>query len=356
MKGSEIQKIKDALGDKVCIVGHHYQHEDVIKYCDITGDSLELARKVALETAPHIVFCGVYFMAESGALLAREGQNIYIPDPKANCDMSLMTPAPLLEKITAILHEKALAEGRKIVPLAYVNTSLAVKDVVGRYGGAVCTSANAKTMLKWALDTAAEAENGGYVLFLPDRNLAQNMAVQLGMTANDWHVLNVEDEGAKLDMQAISQAKMLLWPGYCPIHEEFTTEHIAAFRREHADCTVVVHPESPRDVVGASDGSGSTTYLIEAVKNSPKGSTIIVGTECNLVERLRVNYAHHCTVIPLRSVYCADMGLITEAKLLKTLQDIQNGTAEPVRIPSEQISSAKSSLERMLDVCSKAGV
>ncbi len=352
----EIRALKTSLGDKVCIVGHHYQSDAIIKYCDITGDSFERARKVAKETAPHIIFCGVYFMAESGALLARDGQNIYIPDPKANCDMSLMTPAPLLNKIMDLLHKKAMSEGRKIVPLAYVNTSLAVKDVVVRYEGAVCTSANAKTMLQWALDTAAQGENGGFVIFLAVKNLGRNMAVQLGLGEQDWHELNVNNEGADLDMQAISQAKILLWPGYCPIHEEFTLEHIAAFRQQYADCSVVVHPESPPHVVAASDGSGSTTYLIEAVKKSPKGSTVIVGTEGNLVERLRDDYAKHCTVIPLRSVYCADMGLITEEKLLKTLQDINNNTATPVRIPKEQVATAKSSLERMLDVCAKANI
>ncbi len=352
----QIQALKAKLGDKLCIVGHHYQNENVIQHCDITGDSLELARKVALETAPHIVFCGVYFMAESGALLAREGQNIYIPDAKANCDMSLMTPADQLESVMKILHAKATEQGRSIIPLAYVNTSLAVKDVVGRYGGAVCTSANAKIMLKWALEQVAQGDNGGAVVFLPDKNLAQNMAVQLGLSEKDWHILNVEGDGEYLDFSAINQAKILLWPGYCPIHEEFTTEHIANFRREHTGCTVVVHPECPQDVVAASDGSGSTTFLIEAVKKCAKGSTIIVGTEGNLVERLRANYKEHCTVIPLRSVYCMDMGLITEEKLLTTLQKIDNGTAQAVRIPQEQVDTAKASLERMLEVCAKAGI
>ncbi len=356
MKTQEIQRLKAKFGDSLCIVGHHYQHENVIQHCDITGDSLELARKVALETAPHIIFCGVYFMAESGALLARDGQNIYIPDEKANCDMSLMTPADQLESVMNILHAKATEEGRCIVPLAYVNTSLAVKDVVGRYGGAVCTSANAKIMLEWALKKAAEGKNGGAVLFLPDKNLAQNMAVQLGLTSKDWHILNVDNDGANLDMSAISQAKMLLWPGYCPIHEEFSVEQMNAFRREHKNCRVVVHPECPPEIVAASDGSGSTTYLIEAVKNSPQGSTVIVGTEGNLVNRLRDTYATQCTVIPLRSVYCKDMGLITESKLLKTLQDIESGTAQAVRIPKEQIPTAKSSLERMMEVCTQAGI
>ncbi len=350
---NEIQALKAALGDKVCIVGHHYQNEDVIKYCDITGDSLELARKVALETAPHIVFCGVYFMAESGALLARQGQNIYIPDANANCVMSQMTPAPLLEKVLQRIHAVASAEGRKIVPLAYVNTSLAVKDVVGRYGGAVCTSANAKTMLAWALKEAGEE---GHVVFLPDKNLAKNTAVQLGLTEEDWLVLNVRGGGEHIDMDKARKAKMLLWPGCCAIHAKFSAQHIASMRNEYQGCKVVVHPECNHAVVNAADGSGSTTYLIECVKNSPAGSTVIVGTEGNLVERLREVYAQHCTVLPLRSVYCSDMAKINEEKLLHILRGIQDGSAEPVRIPQEQVSAAKKSLERMLEVCAKAGV
>ncbi len=349
----DIEALKAALGKDVCIVGHHYQNENVIQYCDITGDSLELARKVALETAPHIIFCGVYFMAESGALLARPGQNIYIPDAKANCVMSQMTPAPLLEKVMQRIYAAASAEGRKIVPLAYVNTSLAVKDVVGRYGGAVCTSANAKTMLAWALKEAGEQ---GHVVFLPDKNLAQNTAVQLGLGEKDWLVLDVRGGGEQMDMQAMRHKKMLLWPGCCAIHAKFSAQQIDQMRQKYAGCTVVVHPECNHSVVNAADGSGSTTYLIDCVKNSTAGSTVIVGTEGNLVERLREDYAAHCTVVPLRSVYCSDMAKISEEKLLHTLRGIQDGTAQAVRIPQEQVAAAKQSLERMLTVCTQAGV
>ncbi len=353
MNFEDIYELRDALGDKVCIMGHHYQSEEVVEHCDITGDSLELARKVAGISAPHVILCGVYFMAESAALLAREGQQIHIPDPRANCVMSQMTPAPLLEKVITKVHAAASAEGRKVIPLAYVNTSVAVKSVVGRFGGAVCTSANAKVMLQWALK---EAGDDGYVFFLPDKNLAQNTAVQLGLTEQDWHVLNIKGSGENIDLEGMRQARMLLWPGCCAIHAKFSAQQIAAMREEYEGCQVVVHPECNHDVVKVADGSGSTTYLIECVKNAPKGSTVIVGTEGNLVERLREDYAKHCQVVPLRSVYCSDMAKITDEKLFDTLLAIHEGKADIVTVPEEQKAPAKASLDRMLEACIKAGI
>ncbi len=358
----KIQEVKASLGDKVCIVGHHYQAEEVVRHCDIAGDSLELARKVAAVTAPHIIFCGVYFMAESAALLAREGQSVYIPDADADCVMSQMAPAPLLEIVLTKLCEEAQAKGKTIVPLAYVNTSLAVKDVVGRFGGAVCTSANASTMLKWALGMTDDNSVGDaqrQVLFLPDQNLGRNTAAQLGLSEKDWHSLNVRKQGTCLDLEAASKARILLWPGYCPIHEDFSTEQVAAMREKYPQCKVVVHPESTPEVVNASDGSGSTSYLIDYVAGSTKGSTIIIGTETNLVQRLGERFANHCTVIPLRITYCSDMGKITEEKLLQSLMRLHNAEEArefAVKIPSAQMEAARKSLERMLEACAKAGV
>ncbi len=341
----KIAALKLELKDKVCVVGHHYQADEIIKHCDITGDSLELARKVSDITAANIIFCGVYFMAESAALLARDGQNVYIPDHSANCVMSQMTPAPLLEKVLAAIIENS---NKKIIPLAYVNTSLAVKDVVGKFGGAVCTSANAKTMLKWAF------EQGEQVLFLPDKNLARNTARQLGLDSEKEHILNVRAGGSELDFEAINNSKLLLWPGCCAIHAKFNPYYILQARTRYMDCKIYVHPECSPVVVENSDGAGSTSYLIDVVSKSPKGSTIIVGTESNLVLRLRKQYEGHCNVLPLRDAYCSDMAKINAEKLLLTLQNIKNNQENPVQIPSSQVENARKSLERMLEACAKA--
>ena len=343
---SQIRSLKEQMGDSVCVVGHHYQAENVITHCDITGDSLELARRVAEVTAPHIVFCGVFFMAESAALLARAGQQVYLPETAANCVMSQMTPATLVNQVL----EQLTNAGRKITPLAYVNTSLAVKAVVGRFGGAVCTSANARTMLRWAMD------QGEGVLFLPDRHLGRNTARSLGMDDKDWMVVDVRRKGDGLDMERAARTPLLLWPGCCAIHAKFKPEHIDAMRHEHPGCKVAVHPECSPEVVLAADAAGSTSFLIDYVKNAPQGSTVFIGTETNLVERLRAQYADHCTVLRLRRAYCSHMAKITESKLLSTLQAIADGTAQGVRVPKSHMTPARASLERMLDACAKAGV
>lgn len=350
---TRIIRLKETLGDKLCIVGHHYQHDSIIQHCDITGDSLELARKVAHNPAPHIVFCGVFFMAESAALLAQEGQKIYLPETAANCVMAKMTPSTLLTKVL-----EGLNATRKVVPLAYVNTSLAVKAVVGRFGGAVCTSANARTMLDWAREQANAAGNGA-VLFLPDKHLGRNTARQLGMDSADWHILDVRSQkGAKTvpDLDAAAHASLLLWPGCCAIHAKFKPEHITQMREDYPGCRVIVHPECAPEVVDLADGAGSTSYLIEQVRTAPAGSTVIVGTETNLVERLRAQYADHCQVIRLRRAFCSHMAKITEDKLLATLEGIHSKTAVPVSVPAAHKAPARAALARMLETCTKAGV
>lgn len=343
---ASIAQMRRELGQKVCIVGHHYQQDAVIAHCDITGDSLELARKVAEVDAPNIIFCGVYFMAESAALLARAGQKVFLPENDANCVMSKMTPATLLKTVLETLNQGS----RKVVPLAYVNTSLAVKAVVGRFGGAVCTSANARTMLKWSL------EQGDAVLFLPDKHLGRNTARQLGISPKDWHILDVRNKGADLDLVEARRVPLILWPGCCAIHAKFKPEHITQMREEYPGCSVIVHPECDPAVVDMADGAGSTSYLIKAVQNAPEGSTIVVGTETNLVERLRSQYAAHCTVVRLRRAYCSHMAKVTEVKLFETLQALMANTAVPVSIPAAHMAPARAALARMLEACTKAGV
>ena len=206
-----IEELRSKLGGRLTIVGHHYEQEATIQHCDIRGDSLELARRVPGIASDYIVFCGVYFMAESAALLAREGQQVLLPDHSADCVMAQMTPAQLLDRVLGRL----TASGRKLVPLAYVNTSLAVKAVVGRYGGAVCTSANAEKMMNWAF------RQGDGVLFLPDKNLARNTARKLGITGRDTHILDVRKTGEAVDLEAADKAALVLWPGLCAIHARF---------------------------------------------------------------------------------------------------------------------------------------
>ena len=336
-----INTIRKKLGNRLTIVGHHYQQQSVIDHCDIRGDSLELARRIEGIDSEHIVFCGVYFMGESAALLARPGQQVHLPETSADCVMALMTPATLLDRVL----QRLTASGRKLVPLAYVNTSLDVKAVVGRHGGAVCTSANAEKMMHWAF------RQGDGVLFLPDKNLARNTARKLGITGRDIHTLDVRKRGEALDLDAADKAALVLWPGLCSIHARFNTDQIAAVRAADPGCTVIVHPECSPEVVRAADGSGSTSYIIEYVKQVPEGSHVYVGTEINLVRRLAREHSGRILVEPLRSSACSHMAKVTPAKLHRTLEHIVKGTAEPLSVTPETAAPAKAALERMLEAC-----
>lgn len=338
-----IDALREQLGKDLTIVGHHYQSDAIIRHTDLSGDSLELARKVANIDTRNIVFGGVFFMAESAALLASQGQRIFLPDHSADCPMAQMVPADILESVMQRLN----STGRRIVPLAYVNTSVAVKAVVGHYGGAVCTSANANTMLQWAMD------QGDAVLFVPDKNLSQNTAKNLGIGAEQQHIIDIRQHGKMLDMDAVNKANLMIWPGYCPIHARFTTKQIAAMREAYPGCHVIVHPECSPEVVNASDAAGSTSFIIKYAQSLPKGTALIVGTESNLVKRMAAQYAGQLTIVPLLDATCSDMERITPRKLLHTLESIINDTAEDITVAPAMVEPARNSLTRMLDACSK---
>lgn len=337
-----IEVLRRELGSRVTIVGHHYQDESVIKHVDLRGDSLELARKVEHIDAEHIVFCGVYFMAESAALLAKPGQKVHLPEMSANCVMAQMAPAALVETITKKLNEK-----RKVIPLAYVNSSVAVKAVAGKYGGSVCTSANAQKMLSWALN------QGDAVLFLPDKNLAANSANTLGLPQEDRHTINIRGNGSEMDAESALKAKLILWPGSCAIHARFNVRQVESRRKEHPGAKVVVHPESSPAVVAAADAAGSTSFIIEYAAKAQKGDVIVVGTEINLVERLAEQYKDKLTIMPLLESECSHMDRTKPLNLLAALESIAapGNPAWPscvVAVAPAIKADAKAALDRML--------
>ncbi len=336
-----IDALRKELGDEVVLLGHHYQHQDIVDHCDFLGDSLELSRKAANVAARHIVFCGVYFMAESAALLARADQAVHLPEPDADCVMALMTPAVLLDHILTRL----TSTGRRLIPLAYVNTFMDVKAVVGRHGGAVCTSANAEQMLRWAL------KEGDGVLFLPDKNLGQNTARTLGLADTDIHLLDIRKRGEALDLAAANKASLLCWPGLCAIHARFTADQVNAARAADPSCRIVVHPECSPEVAQAADAAGSTSFIIDFVRSAPAGAHIVIGTEGNLVRRLERQYADRVKIDPLLFSTCSHMAKVTPAKLRNTLEQIRKGTAAPVSVPELDAAPARATLERMLEVC-----
>jgi len=338
---SVIEDHRRRLGDRLVILAHHYQHDSVVRHADHVGDSLELSRKIADLSAEYIVFCGVFFMAETAAILAASGQKVFIPDSSAACVMSDMAPHGLVEAVTGRLQ----AMGREATPLTYVNSSARVKAACGRLGGSVCTSANAATMLSWAM------EKGRGVLFLPDRMLGANICDRQGIPSEKRHVLDIRRHGALIDPEAALAAEVLLWPGRCVIHDRFTAEHIRAVRQAHPGALVAVHPECPPATVAAADAAGSTSFLIRFVEEAPQGATIFIGTEENLVLRLANRYAGQKTVRPLLHSRCSNMAKITEEKLAAQLADI--AWQPPVIVPDEVREPARAAVTRMLEVCAK---
>ena len=339
---TRIEELKRKYGADLVILGHHYQDDEVVRHVDIVGDSLELARRIPDIEARNIVFCGVYFMAESACLLARPGQRVFLPDHEADCAMARMARAEDVENVL----NRLTASGRKVVPLAYVNSSLAVKAVVGRFGGAVCTSSNARVMLEWAF------RQGDAVLFLPDRNLGRNTARVLGIPEEEQVIIDAA--GKNLNSDAVQHAKLLLWPGCCPIHESLMKpDMVDAFHSHFPGCRVLVHPECTPDVVNRCDGAGSTAYLIKEVEKAAaegREPAICIGTEFHLVHRLMERYADRINVIPLAQAVCPDMEKVTAANLLDTLEGLESGKGE-VHVDEALKAPARESLARMLENC-----
>ncbi len=332
-----ITESKKTLGSRLCILAHHYQSDAVVQHADILDDSLELARRIDGLSAEHIVFCGVHFMAETAAILARPEQKVHIPDPGASCVMAEMVPAPLAETVLNALNR----DGARIIPLTYVNSSAAVKAFCGSHGGSVCTSANAATMLRWALD------QGDGVLFLPDANLGRNTARILGLRDAELKRLDIRGAGS-LVAPADRAHRLFLWPGLCAVHAKFNPEQITAIRKAEPEAIILVHPECSPEVVALADGAGSTSYLIKAVAETASGSTIYIGTEWNLVNRLAARHQDKA-IRPLRRALCSNMAKITEENLARTLHELD--TAMPVRVDEHIAQPARLALERMLEAC-----
>ncbi|MGM0424421.1 MAG: quinolinate synthase NadA [Thermodesulfobacteriota bacterium] len=327
-----IQEAKASLGSRLCILAHHYQQDEIVQHADYTGDSLELARQIPELNAEHIIMCGVYFMAESAAILARSGQKVYIPETGAGCVLSNMAPASLVQDKLQELN----SGGQKVVPLAYVNTSAAVKAVCADYQGSVCTSANASTMLDWALG------QGQGVLFLPDKNLARN-------TANQLQIPREKRLQLSLIRGVQEQARLYIWPGVCSVHQKFKPAQIDRVRAEDPQARVIVHPECSEAVVAKADASGSTSKIIDYVRQAPAGSRIYIGTELNLVKRLAQQEAQEKDILPLRQVQCVNMAKIAQHKLASLLQELDQG--QQVQVREEVQEKALLALRRMLEVC-----
>jgi quinolinate synthase len=341
-----IAAARAALGDRLVILGHHYQRDEVIAFADYTGDSWKLSREIAQHpSADYIVFCGVHFMAESADILALPHQQVILPDLAAGCSMADMVAPDQLETCWNELEQMGVASS--IVPVTYINSAAAIKSFVGERGGTICTSSNAAATLRWSWDRKDK------ILFLPDQHLGRNTAYKMGVPLDEMVVWDPFEPFGGLTKAQLDAARMILWKGHCSVHVRFTAKQIAAVRQQYPGIRVIVHPEVPFDVVQAADDSGSTEYILAQVRNSAPGSIWAVGTEIHLVHRLAEEVAPAKTVISLDQVgcLCSTMFRVSPNHLLWVLEGLLDGEVyNRVTVPVEQKKWARIALDRMLSI------
>ncbi|MGK5729908.1 quinolinate synthase NadA [Streptomyces sp. URMC 124] len=337
---------KAKLGDKVFVLGHHYQRDEVIEFADVTGDSFKLARDAAARPdAEYIVFCGVHFMAESADILTTGDQQVVLPDLAAGCSMADMATAEQVAECWDVLTEAGIAE--VTVPVSYMNSSADIKAFTGKHGGTICTSSNAERALTWAF------EQGEKILFLPDQHLGRNTAVRdLGMSLEDCVVYNPHKPNGGLTAEELRGAKMILWRGHCSVHGRFSLDSVNDVRERIPGVNVLVHPECKHEVVAAADYVGSTEYIIKTLEAAPAGSKWAIGTELNLVRRLANRFADEGKEIVFLDktvCFCSTMNRIDLPHLVWALESLADGkVVNRIEVDPEVAAFSKLALERML--------
>lgn len=332
--------VKRRLGSDLLILGHHYQSDAVIALSDQRGDSLELARRASMTDASLIVFAGVHFMAETADILTSASQKVILPDAEAGCPMADMATLSEVEDAWAQL-AKIFDVERELIPVTYVNSSAAVKAFCGNHGGAVCTSSNADRIVAWAL------EQGRRLMFLPDRHLGGNIVFKAGIKESEtilWKPLQSLGDNS---LEAVKQARVILWHGHCPVHERFNVDQVQQARQAFPGTKILVHLECSRAVVTVSDGAGSTSYLINEIAKAASGDSFTIGTEISLVERL-ARQNPHLQIRPLSLSRCPNMYKTSVQDIAWVLS--RPGEINLINVPEEIRSSAFKALKRMLDL------
>jgi quinolinate synthase len=349
MSGEELDRritaARETLGERLVILGHHYQRDEIIKYADYRGDSFKLAQLAAARPqADYILFCGVHFMAESADVLSGPHQKVILPNPAAGCSMADMANIAEVEECWQMLAEQ-LGDDAGIIPVTYMNSAANLKAFCGRNGGIVCTSSNAPAVIDWAF------KQGKRVLFFPDEHLGRNTALKYGISAEQMSVWNPKDPMAADDAEEeIERAKIILWKGHCSTHMRFSVQQIEKARVDYPGIKILVHPECRQEVVAAADLYGSTEYIIEQIERAPAGTQWGVATEINLVHRLAQQH-------PDQFIFCLDpivcpcstMYRIHPAYLAWVLEALLDGQViNQVSVDEEIVYWARVALERML--------
>ncbi|NYI76447.1 quinolinate synthase NadA [Nocardioides panzhihuensis] len=346
---------KEKLGERVFVLGHHYQRDEVVQFADVMGDSFKLARDAAARPdAEYIVFCGVHFMAESADILTSPSQAVILPDLAAGCSMADMARLGQVEKAWEALAEAGVAE--QVVPVTYMNSSADIKAFCGRHDGVVCTSSNAQAVLEWAFDQKADSEGGAKVLFFPDQHLGRNTAVlKLGLSLDDCIVWDPHQPGGGVSAEELRAAKVILWKGHCSVHGRFSPDTIDELRAEIPGVQILVHPECQHEVVLKADLVGSTEFIISTIEAAPSGSAWAIGTELNLVKRLAAAHPDKRIAFLDRTVcYCSTMNRIDLPHLVWALESLVDGqVVNRIEVDPDTAHYAELALQRMLDLPGK---
>jgi len=347
---ARIAAARARLGERLVILGHHYQRDEVFKFADFTGDSLKLSQHAAQQTkADYVVFCGVHFMAESANILGAPHQQVILPDLAAGCSMADMAAIDQLE----VCWQEMGALGvdlEQVIPVTYINSTAAIKGFCGEHGGIVCTSTNADRVMAWAW------ERGEKLLMLPDQHLGRNTAYRMGVSLDEMVVWDPDLPDGGLDREALQRARLILWKGHCSVHTRFNVKQVELFRQQYPDGKVIVHPECTFDVVQAADAVGSTEFIIRTVSESPEGSAWAVGTEVHLVNRLADRLAPGRTVVTLDSLgcLCSTMFRVSPNHLLWVLEGLVDGEVHNrIVVPEPTKTWARVALDRMLNLSRK---
>jgi len=343
---------KEALGDRVFVLGHHYQRDEVIQFADVTGDSFKLARDAAARPeAEYIVFCGVHFMAESADILTSPDQKVVLPDLAAGCSMADMARLAQVEDAWDALVDAGVADS--VVPVTYMNSSADIKAFCGKHGGAVCTSSNADVALEWAFEQKPDAK----VLFLPDQHLGRNTAVlKMGYSLDDCVVWNPRLPNGGNTVEQLQAAKMILWQGHCSVHGRFSEDVVDELRGQHPGINILVHPECKHEVVLKADLVGSTEFIIKTIEAAPAGSSWAIGTELNLVKRLAAAHPDkHIAFLDKNVCYCSTMNRIDLPHLVWAMESLVAGNeVNVIEVDPETEQWAKVALDRMLALPGKS--
>ena len=342
---ARIVAAKEKLGGRCVILGHHYQRDEVFRHADFTGDSLKLSRLASQSEAEYIVFCGVHFMAEVADILSRPEQVSILPDLAAGCSMADMASLAKVERAWREL-SAVLDPDEKVTPVTYINSAADLKAFCGDHGGIVCTSSNAPKILQWSFDRREK------VLFFPDQHLGRWSGFKMGIPQDEMVIWNPDLELGGLSREQIAKARIILWHGYCSVHQMFQPADIIRFRNQYPDGMVISHPECSFEVCRQSDHIGSTEYILSTVKAAPPGTRWLVGTELNLVQRLAEEVKHEGKTVQFMAstiCMCSTMQRIDPQHLAWTLENLVEGrVVNQIKVPQHEAVLAKVALERML--------